>query len=261
MKKGFLLVLICITAIASNAQNANDSLGKSGIASKADDPSQFITRVELYNEIQYYDKRDIYLNQTVLRNVIRIGKKFTTRIDIPFVYNSFNPSADIKTSGLGDVSFRLLGYKFRERPLSAFTASIEVSLNTAASQLLGTGKTVLIPVVSYTQAFPKNKLLFSILLQQANSIGGDENRNDINFTKIQLIGLRTLSRKTWVVLAPEWFLDYENGGVSMNLRSRFTHAPKPRLNLWISPSVGVFGNFIGRYQWGADIGSRYFLFR
>ena len=248
-------------AIISNAQNSSDTLNKTAIATKADDPSQFITRMELYNEIQYYDKKDIYLNQTILRNVIRIGKKFTTRIDLPFVYNSFQPASDIKRSGIGDISFRVLGYKFREKPLSAFTASVEISLNTAASQLLGTGKTLLIPVVSYSQALPKNKFLFSIVLQQANSIGGDENRADINFSKLQIIGLKTLSKKSWVVLAPEWFFDYENGGVSMNLRSRFTHAPKPRLNIWVSPSVGVFGNFVGRYQWGADIGSRYFLFR
>ena len=105
------------------------------------------------------------------------------------------------------------------------------------------------------------KLLFSLVLQQANSVGGDENRADINFTKIQLIGLRVLSKKTWIVLAPEWFVDYENGGLSMNLRSRLTNAPRPRLNIWITPSAGVFGNFVGRYTWSIDIGSRYFLFR
>jgi hypothetical protein len=261
MKTVFVLFLSCLITASSYAQSSGDTLAKAGVATKADDPSQFITRMELYNELQYYKKRDIYLNQTILRSVIKIGKKFTTRIDLPFVHNSFSPSGDMKSSGIGDISFRVLGYKFREKPLSAFTASMEISLNTAASQLLGTGKTILIPVISYTQAFPKNKLLFSLVLQQANSIGGDENRADINFTKIQLIGLRILSKRTWLVLAPEWFIDYENGGISMNLRSRLTHAPRPRLNVWITPSAGVFGDFAGRYTWSIDIGSRYFLFR
>ena len=230
-------------------------------AAKADDPSQFITRMEFYNELQHYNKQDIYLNQTILRNIIRIGKKFTTRVDLPFVYNSFNAPSDIKQSGMGDISFRLLGYKLIENPISAITASIEISLNTAQSSLLGTGKNIIIPVISYSRLFPKSKSLFSVVLQQSNSISGDEKRNDINFTKLQLIGLQMLSRKTWVVIAPEWFFDYENGGVSMNMRTRLTHAPSPRINIWVTPAAGIFGDFVGRYQWGADIGGRYFLFR
>jgi hypothetical protein len=63
------------------------------------------------------------------------------------------------------------------------------------------------------------------------------------------------------VLAPEWFYDYINDGFSMNLRTRFTGAPTPRMNIWITPSAGIFGDFAGRYQWSLDIGGRYFLFR
>jgi hypothetical protein len=104
-------------------------------------------------------------------------------------------------------------------------------------------------------------MLASLVLQQANSVDGDENRKKISFSKLQAILLKYLSGRSWVVLAPEWFFDYVNGGVSMNMRSRFTHAPAARLNIWVSPSVGVFGNFVGRYQWSADIGVRYFLLR
>jgi hypothetical protein len=57
------------------------------------------------------------------------------------------------------------------------------------------------------------------------------------------------------------FIDYVRGGVSMNLRSRMTFAPVPRINLWVSPSVGLFGDFPGRYLWSVDIGGRYFLVR
>jgi len=64
-----------------------------------------------------------------------------------------------------------------------------------------------------------------------------------------------------MVLAPEWFIDYVNGGLSMNLRTRLTHALTPRVNLWVTPSVGIFGDFAARYQWSADIGARYFLFK
>src|SRR6478735_6538387 len=172
MKKANAILFLLFLSSKLLAQDST-AAGKSTAAAKADDPSQFITRMEFYNELQHYNKQDIYLNQTVLRNIIRIGKKFTTRIDLPFVYNSFNAPADIKQSGIGDISFRLLGYKFIENPISAITASIEISLNTAQSSLLGTGKNIIIPVISYSRVFPKSKRLLSVVLQQSNSVGGD----------------------------------------------------------------------------------------
>ncbi|HEY5748009.1 MAG TPA: hypothetical protein VIU12_18190 [Chryseolinea sp.] len=243
------------------AQNLPDSLKKTQTLINADDPSQFFTRIEVYNELQYYDKADFYLNQTVFRAILKIGKRFTTRVDVPYVSNSFVSREEHKQSGIGDISFRLLGFKFIEKPRSAFTASIEISMNTAQSPLLGTGKNLLIPVVSYTRMMPKQKILFSVVFQQANAISGDEQRADISFSKLQVILLKTWTAKVWTVLAPEWFLDYVHGGVSMNFRTRMTCAPTRRINLWVSPSIGVFGDFAGRYQWSADIGGRYFLFR
>jgi hypothetical protein len=241
------------------AQTSPDSLKNNN--TNADDPSQFLTRIEVFNELQRYNKSDFFLNQTVLRTIVKIGKRFTTRIDLPYVYNSFTTDENTQQSGLGDISFRLLGYKFRERPKSAFTASIEFSLNTAESRLLGTGKNMLIPMVTYTKLLPKNKMLLSLFFQQANSVSGDETRADLSFSKVQFLIIKTWSRRAWTVLAPEWYIDYINGGVSMNLRSRMTVAPTPRMNIWITPSVGLFGDFIARYQWSIDIGGRYFLFR
>jgi len=255
------LIFVLLSAASVSAQNSPDSLKKKHGLANADDPSQFFTRIEVFNELQYYDKADVYLNQTVVRTILKVGKRFTTRVDLPFVYNSFTSPANHKQSGLGDISFRLLGYKFMEKPKSAFTASIEISINTAESPLVGLGKTLFIPVVSYTLMVPKKKMLFSLVFQQANSISGDEERADISFTKVQAILLKKWSARTWTVVAPEWFIDYVNGGLSMNLRTRMAYAPTPRINIWITPSAGIFGDFPGRYQWSADIGGRYFLFR
>ena len=263
MKKLLFLFFFLHINGTLHAQNSADTLKQEQLKTNADDPSQFFTRIEVFNELQHYDKdgNDFYLNQTILRTILKIGKRFTTRIDLPYVYNSINTPANYRQSGIGDISFRLLGYKFREKPKSAFTASIEISFNTAQSPILGTGKNLVIPVVSYTQLIPKKKMLFSMVFQQANSIGGDEARADISFSKIQAILIKYWSKRTWTVLAPEWFLDYINGGVSMNLRTRMTYAPAPRINIWITPSAGIFGDFAGRYQWSLDVGGRYFLFR
>ena len=245
------------------AQNSADTVKQEQLKKNADDPANFLTRVEFFNELQHYEKNgsDYYVNQTTLRTIFKLGKRFTTRIDLPYVYNSINTPANYQQSGIGDISFRLLGYKFWEKKLSAFTASIEISMNTAQSPILGTGKNVILPVVSYSKLIPKKKILFSAVLQQANSFSGDETRSDISFSKLQLIVLKYWSKRFWTVLAPEWYLDYVHGGASMNLRTRFTGAPTPRMNIWITPSAGIFGDFAGRYKWSLDIGGRYFFLR
>jgi hypothetical protein len=259
MKKLLFLFFILFHLGMLYAQTQPDTLKKAEPKTNADDPSNFLTRIEFFNELQQY--KDFYVNQTVLRSIIKVGKKFTTRFDLPIVYNSLKTPANLRQSGIGDISFRLLGYKLIENPKSALVASIEVQLNTAQSNLLGTGKNLLIPVVSYSKVIPKKKIVLSAVLQQANSVWGDKTRQDISFTKLQFIAIKYWSPRAWTVVAPEWFLDYVHGGLSMNLRSRMTYAPAPRINIWVTPSVGVFGEFPGRYQWSADIGARYFLFR
>jgi hypothetical protein len=260
MKKLLFLFFLMFQFNNTFAQTATDSLKKAEIKANADDPSNFLTRVEIYNELQYYGP-DFSFNQTVLRNIIKIGKRFTTRIDIPYVYNSRTTTANYKQSGLGDISFRLLGYKILEKPTSAITISMEVSLNTAESPILGTGKYMLIPMVSYTKLFPQKKMFLSSIFQQINSVSGDDDRGDVSFSKLQFVLIKYWTKRFWSVLAPEWYLDYVHGGLSMNLRTRMAYAPTPRINIWITPSAGIFGDFVGRYKWSLDIGGRYFLIR
>lgn len=261
LKKLLSLLLLVQWISIADAQTSSDTLKAEQQGVKADDPSQFLTRLEVFNNLQRYDKRDLYLNQTTLRNIVKIGKRFTTRVDIPFVYNSFESPANYQQSGLGDISFRLLGYQIFQSRKAALTASVEVSLNTAQSPLLGTGKNLFIPVVTYSTMLRKRTNLFAVFLQQVNSFSGDEDRKDLSFTKIQPLLLNVWSRRTWTVLAPEWYIDYVNGGVSMNVQGRFAFAPVPRINLWVQAGAGIFGDFVGRYQWTAEVGSRYFWLR
>ncbi|HNS18620.1 MAG TPA: hypothetical protein PKI34_12450 [Bacteroidales bacterium] len=261
MKKLLFLFLFLPQISSLHGQTLPDTLNiQENGGAAADDPSQFFTRVELFNEFQHYPN-GVNLNQTVLRTVLKIGKRFTTRLDVPFVYNSGSPSADYEHFGLGDISFRLLGYRFFQSKKSALTASVEISLNTAQSPLLGTGKNVIMPVISYSSMLKDKKLLLAMVFQQANSFGGDKERETISFSKLQVILLTLWTRKMWTVLAPEWYIDYVHGGVSMNLEARFAFAPVRRINLWAQTGVGVFGDFVARYQWGGEVGCRYFFLK
>jgi hypothetical protein len=260
VKKLLLLVLFISLVSILNAQTTEDTLGGKQIEIKADDPSDFFTRAEVFTELQHYSN-NVYLDLTTLRAIVKLGKRFTTRIDVPVIYNSASSNAGYKQFGLGDITFRLLGYKFIETPKSAVTGSIEFSLNTAQSPLLGTGKNIIVPVVSYTAVLKPKKILLAFVLQQANSFSGDKARANISFSKLQAILITTWSRKVWSVVAPELYLDYVHGGLSMDLAGRLAYAPVPRINLWAQAGAGLFGDFAGRYIWSTQIGGRYFFMK
>lgn len=262
MKKLLLLNFLLHNVAISHAQTQQDTSSEKQSETAGDDPSQFFTRVEFFNELQHHQNNgvDFYLDQTTLRTIVKIGKRFTTRLDVPFVYNSFSSAAGYQQFGLSDISFRVLGFKFLQSKKTAVTASIEISLNTAQSPLLGAGKNIILPVVSYTRVLKKG-VLFAFVFQEAISFSGDEARDPVSFSKLQPILLYVWTKRVWTVLAPELYIDYVHGGASMNLEGRIAYAPARRINLWAQAGVGVFGNFIARYQWGAEAGCRYFFLR
>jgi hypothetical protein len=242
-----------------DAQSTSDSIKELNSEAKADDPTQFFTRTELFSELQHYD--GFYLNLTTLRTNVKLGKRFTTRIDIPLAYNSRSTPANYKQFGLSDISFRLLGYKIFESPKSAFTASVEFSLNTAQSPLLGTGKNLIIPMLSYSIKLNQKKMILAFVLQQTNSFSGDPERANLSFTKFQPVLIKIWSKKIWTVVAPEIYIDYIHGGASMNLEGRVATAVSPRFSVWTMAGAGIFGDFIARYNWSLEVGCRYFFLR
>lgn len=260
MKQPLLFLCLALLICRANAQSSSDSLAETEGRAAADDPSQFFTRTEIFNDLQHYDK-DFSINQTVLRTIVKFGKRFTTRLDLPYVYNSVPNNADFRRSGLGDITFRLLGYRIFQTMKSAMTASFEFSLNTAQSPILGTGKNLFIPLITYSTMLKEKKVLLALAFQQVNSFSGDPGRKDISFSKIQVVLINTWSKRMWTVLAPEWYADYINGGLSMNLAGRIAFAPAPRINLWAQTGAGIFGDFVGRYQWEVQVGFRYFYLR
>lgn len=257
MKYSLTLLILVLFVLNLHSQGQQDSLIRQEEQKVAEDPTQFLTRLELFNEYQHFEN-GIDLNLTTLRSVVKLGERFTSRIDIPFVYNSKNTN-DYKQFGLSDISFRLLGYKIYQSRREALTLSIEVSLNTAQSPLLGSGKNSVLLMGSYTRFLIPKRMLFAGTLQQAKSFSGDAARNDLSFSKLQLVLLYFLSKKSWVVISPEYFMDYTKGQQALNIESRLAYAPLPKFNVWAKAGAGLYGDFITRYQWTAEIGVRHFF--
>jgi hypothetical protein len=256
----FILILLQHTGILYS-QNPSDSLNvDKNEGAAGDDPSQFFTRVELFNELQHYPT-DFYLDQTTLRINVKIGKRFTSRLDIPFVYNAASSNTDYAHFGLGDISIRLLGYQFLRSKKSALTASLEVGFNTAQSPLLGTGKNMIIPMLTFSTMLKNQRTILAFIFQQAHSFGGYSDRMTLSYSKLQAVLIHAWTKRIWTVFAPECFIDYVYGGLSMNFEVRCAYAPTRRINVWAQTGLGVFGDFVARYQWGAEVGCRYYFLR
>jgi len=75
MKKLLFLFFLLHTSGILHAQNSADTLKQEPVKANADDPSQFFTRIEVFNELQHYDRNgsDFYLNQTILRTIVKLG--------------------------------------------------------------------------------------------------------------------------------------------------------------------------------------------
>jgi hypothetical protein len=224
-----------------------------------DDPSNVLTRVELFNEYQQTTSgRPI--NITTVRGIMAIGKRFTTRIDIPYV-SLPTVSSPEATSGLSDISIRLLGYRLLKTRRSAMLASVELSMPTAQSPLLGSGRYVLTPVIAYSAVFPKTKSIMALTYQEYFSFGGDESRMNIRWTRFQLYYIQPWSRRFWTMLLPEYYYDHANGGSSMNVEMFGFYRISNRFSCWLKGGVGLFGEHPARYTWTSEVGLRYLIYR
>ncbi len=257
MKIGRLLciVILVLAQLMAAQQDSTKTTAHSGIIH--DDPSQVLSRFEFFNEFQHLQNGEDR-NVTTLRSVVSFWKRFTTRIDIPLVYYS-GEVADYDQYGLGDISVRLLGYKLIDVKSSALLASVEFSFNTAQSPLLGTGKNMIIPVVSYSKLYLKQQTILALSLQQYYSLWGDETRPDIQFTKMQFYYLKGWSKKVWTLLLPEVYMDHKTTAFSMDVELKVFYRISPKLAVWGKGGIGLFGDHPARYDYTTEIGLRYLL--
>lgn len=259
MRNPFVIYFLCSFGIQIGyGQQDTTTVGPQSSVAQ-DDPSQFLTRVEVINELQHHKSIDV-LNVTTLRSVIALGKKMTTRLDVPIVYNS-TPGTEYAQAGIGDISVRLLGYKLLESKRAAMLASVEFSFNTAQSPLLGTGKNVISPVLAYSWRMPKRKTILAFSFQQFYSLWGDETRRDIQWTKLQVYHIKSWTRNVWTLMLPEFYFDHDEGEASMNIEGYFYYRFTPRFAIWIKGGAGLFGDHPARYQWTAETGLRYMMLR
>ena len=138
------------------------------------------------------------------------------RLEVPFPDENTDLGGSPFNPHLGDIKARV-GF----RPISVFdipvpSSFIEVTFPTADPSNLGAGKYQLsgglqtsMPVSLPEAMSESQKLTFEPLIQQVVSVGGDENRKNINYTKFELALRDTWQRKYWVKLTLKPVVDWE----------------------------------------------------
>jgi hypothetical protein len=163
------------------------------------------------------------------KTTLRVETFFTgpvevLRFDFPFPDEKTDFDGSPFEPRLGDIKTRL-----RFRPLQAsgyeFPSFVEVTFPTADPESLGSGKyqlsagiRMLAPVTLPAIDRTSHTSRLEAEVQQVNSIGGDPERKDINYTKFELtfydVWRKTYTLKLKLKPAVDWNLDGDTGAVS-----------------------------------------------
>lgn len=140
------------------------------------------------------------------------------RLELPFPDKKTDFEGDPFNPRLGDIKIRAGFHPVRmlDIPVSTF---LEVTFPTADPQDLGSGKYQLTPGIFTIVPIPLNESLSQLhkttvspLVKQVVSVAGDEDRKDINYTKLELSLRDTWRNRLWLKLTPKPVVDWEQDG-------------------------------------------------
>jgi hypothetical protein len=256
-----LTILIILTAsfwaLPSFAQESSEGLAAKEATNTKDksgtNPINFQTELRFYNEYSWLNTAgdgNQNLATFEYRAPIDQAKKFQlrTRMRYNTIKADFNDdgSNDINDSGLGDIDFRILSVPYL-KGANSFAYALEVFLNTASDETLGSGATAISPQVFYGRFFKGNPLpiysgggIFAPGIQWKVSIEEDDGREDINQIILDFYFVSvTQSRKAWFFIDPQIIIDNENDTEFAVVDFQFGWMLSKSSSVWITPAIGV----------------------
>ncbi len=206
-----VIILLATIALSSigHAQAEDQKADKTGT-----NPINFTKDFRVYNNYTWLSFGDSSAN--VLTAEYRTpfaGGKWQWRIRARYTGINADLNNDgideIDETGLGDIDMRFLTVlKMNMEKKTAWAAGLEVFLNTASEDVLGTGATALGPQVFYVKFLQRG--LFAPGLQYKFSIDEDSGRPDIDQILIDLNYLRMATDKqSWFFTDPQIVIDNE----------------------------------------------------
>jgi hypothetical protein len=167
------------------------------------------------------------------------------RFEVPLVAAAA-PPIDTQ-AGLGDTYGQVLVVPDISKGF-ALVAGTGLSVPTATDTALGTGKWTLAPAVIPVWFLP-NRGMFYVKVQTFTSVAGADAHPDLNFLLITPTLIKTLGRRSWIVVDSETKTDWENGGrTGVKSGLQLGWVLPNRVGIWIKPEVWWGPNRSGRWN-------------
>lgn len=157
--------------------------------------------------------------------------------------------------GLGDVGLRYSNV-VRVTPDYGVVLQLEAEFPTAERDELGTGRVVLKPAIIYADFLADGSILAPSLLHNV-SVGGDEDRADVNLTTFDLYYVpRLASQKVYMTLDPALNYDWEReagyGAFAVTVGYRLGSMLGGSGQVFVKPSMTIGDE--RPVDWGLEIG-------
>ena len=250
---GTLVVLlwIALTPAPARAQTtAASGEPAAGTLQSDSDPTRpvfFSVRPEFYRVADGIEQRALILRyDSAFLATRRIGRGLpgvVVRFEAPLV------AADLHREhrgGFGDAygQFFVMPYA---RNGFVWAVGSGVILPTATSDVLGTGKLVVAPVVAPLWRFRRG--LFLVKLQNFISVGGDSTRANLNYLLVTPLFVHALGARFWILADSETKTDWTDGGrTGVKSGLQIGRAIAPHVGLWVKPEVWWRPNRDGRWN-------------
>ncbi len=221
----FLIVatVLCLAAPGVIAQEevktAEDIEKKFKKDKTGTNPMNFTFDARLYNEYRWLNTAgDGYQNLTTFefRAPFASGKwqfRGKARGVILKADVTGNGTDDVDESGFGDIDLRFMTIPYMNlKKRSAVALGIEFFLNTASEDALGTGTTIVAPLIFYAYFNPFGPgSIFVPGYQHKFSVDEDDGRSDVHEGLFDFFMVKTWNKNQfWGFIDPQILLDYEN---------------------------------------------------
>ena len=169
-----------------------------------------------------------------------------------------DPLGNTNISGTGDMDVRLLGIPYVTQNFG-IAAGLEAYFPTATNDLLGTGRTALVPQVffGFFGLLGKNSIFAPGYLYVVD-VGGESHRSKLNQHKIDMYFVWLLAgMKHWLIINPQANFDVENDKEIFLVDAEFGFMipTVPGASTYLRPGVGI-GND-RPFDWTLEVGLKF----
>ena len=221
------------------------------------DPTDFKHRFDLRSE--YLDYGTASATLIVPRVEYAFSNSLALRVELPIA--QYDPGTSSGASqGMGNLLTRL-AWRAARNERYALVVGSEMSLDTASSANLGTGKNVLAPFAFWSIDIPAAKSVFFPYVQHGKSVGGDGSREDVHYTNLRTSLLTRWPSRTYSFVEVSYWFDHERSNrYSSNVKAELGRFFAPKTGFYIRPGTGMSGTDarLG-VKWTMEVGMRHFF--